>query len=55
MKGHSALPGVRAMPDISVIGPLARSATDLRTSTCWQVRTYHGARLQTGYARVGRA
>ena len=32
MKGHSALPNVRAMPDISVIGPLARSATDLRTS-----------------------
>ena len=31
MKGHSALPSVRAMPDISVIGPLARSATDLRT------------------------
>ena len=32
MKGHSALPGVHAMPDISVIGPLARSARDLRTS-----------------------
>jgi amidase len=33
MRGHSTLPDVRAMSDISVIGPLARSATDLHTST----------------------
>ena len=32
MKGHAALPSVRAMPDISVIGPMARSAQDLRTA-----------------------
>lgn len=32
MKGHAAIPNVRSMPDISVIGPLARSADDLRTS-----------------------
>jgi amidase len=32
MKGHAVAPKVKAMPDISVIGPLARSATDLRTS-----------------------
>ena len=32
MKGHSAVEGVRATPDISVIGPLARSADDLVTA-----------------------
>jgi amidase len=32
MKGHAAAPKMRSTPDISVIGPLARSASDLRTS-----------------------
>lgn len=32
MKGHAAAPKVRSMPDISVIGPLARSANDLRAA-----------------------
>ncbi|MEM1232434.1 MAG: amidase, partial [Pseudomonadota bacterium] len=32
MRGHSGPGDMRAMPDISVIGPLARSATDLRTA-----------------------
>jgi amidase len=32
MKGHAVAPKIRSTPDISVIGPLARSAEDLRTS-----------------------
>jgi len=32
MRGHSPPGDVRTSPDISVIGPLARSATDLKTS-----------------------
>lgn len=38
MRGHSGPGDVRAMPDISVIGPLARSAQDLDTA----VRTMAG-------------
>lgn len=38
MRGHSGPGDIRAMPDISVIGPLARSAQDLETA----VRTMAG-------------